>query len=279
MKYFVQLFFLTCIGLTTFAQGKKFETSREIGIIGGTSYYIGDLNPSQHFGGPLNLTSGVMYRNNIDRRWSIKGQLLFGRFSASDAASDDPWMRNRNLSFRNDIVEGAIQAELNFVPYQIGNPKYPFSPYLFLGAAFYSHKPQAEFNGQWYELQPLGTEGQETSEGEDAYNLNGLAFPFGAGIRANLFSIMAISLEWGMRKTYTDYLDDVSGVYVSPAVLADESGTLAARLADRSLQREGQFGDNAGQQRGDPGRNDWYSFTTVTLSFRIGKLPTTCWNQ
>ena len=106
-----------------------------------------------------------------------------------------------------------------------------------------------------------------------------MAFPFGAGLKANLFSVVALSLEWGMRKTYTDYLDDVSGVYVSPTVLADENGVLAARLADRSFEQEGQFNDNAGQQRGDPGRNDWYSFTTLTLSFRIGKKPTSCWNQ
>ena len=66
---------------------------------------------------------------------------------------------------------------------------------------------------------------------------------------------------------------------MSPAVLADENGTLAAILADRSLVYEGGQADNAGLQRGDPGRNDWYNFTTLTLSFRLGKKPTTCWNQ
>ena len=268
--------FMLSIG--AFAQGKKFQTSKEIGIIGGTAYYIGDLN-NRHFGGDLSIGGGFMYRNNLDRRWSIKGQLFIGRFAASDADSNDEWQQNRNLSFRNDIIEGAIQAELNFIPYQIGNSRTPWSPYLFLGAAFYSHKPQAEFNGQWYELQPLGTEGQGTTEGGNKYAVNGIAFPFGAGIKVNIFSVAAASIEWGMRKTYTDYLDDVSSVYVSPAVLADENGVLAATLADRSIQREGQFDDNTGQQRGDSGRRDWYSFANFTLSFRIGKKPTTCWNQ
>jgi len=279
MKPLSTLLLLVLFSITSWSQGNKFLESKEIGLIAATSYYIGDLNPDKHFGGKLSLGGGFMFRNNINKRWSLKGQLLVGRFQASDADSDDAWRRNRNLSVRNDIVEGTLQGELNFIPYQIGNPKDRFSPYLFFGMAFYSHTPKAEFNGQFYELQPLGTEGQGTTEGGNRYAVNGVAFPFGAGLKANLFSIVALSLEWGMRKTYTDYLDDVSGVYISPTVLADENGVLAARLADRSFEQEGQFNDNAGQQRGDPGRNDWYSFTTLTLSFRIGKKPTSCWNQ
>ncbi|NQX93217.1 MAG: hypothetical protein HRT74_14040 [Flavobacteriales bacterium] len=278
MKTLITIALFSTIALSTLGQGKKFLESKEIGLIGGTSYYIGDINQTRHFGGNLSIAGGVMFRNNIDKRWSVKAQFLVGRFAASDADSDDAWQQNRNLSFRNDIIEAAVQAELNFLPYQIGNKDDRWTPYLFLGAAFYTHRPQAEFNGQWFDLAPLGTEGQGTTEGGEVYNENGIAFPFGAGFKANLFSIVAVSLEWGMRKTYTDYLDDVSGVYVSPTVLAEENGVLSATLADRSLAQEGQFGDNTGQQRGDSGRNDWYSFTTLTLSFRIGKKPTTCWN-
>lgn len=257
----------------------KFQQSKEFGVMAVTSYYIGDINPYKHFGGDLSLGGGVVYRENLSKRWSVKGTFIIARFAADDAASNDAWRQNRNLSFRNDIREGSIQAELNYFNYQINDSRNWISPYLFLGLAFYSHKPQAEFNGRWYELQPLGTEGQGTTEGGNTYNVNGLAVPFGAGLKMNLFSIVGIGLEWGMRKTWTDYLDDVSQSYVSPAVLADENGTLSAILADRSLSYEGGQPDNAGLQRGDPGRNDWYNFTTLTLSFRLGKKPTTCWNR
>ena len=80
-----------------------------------------------------------------------------------------------------------------------------------------------------------------------------------------------------MRKTWTDYFDDVSGAYVSPSVLEEENGQLSAFLADRSVVQEGAEDQNAGLQRGDPGRKDWYNFTTVTLSIRLGKSPTSCW--
>lgn len=262
-----------------FAQGKKFEQSREFGLVGGTAYYIGDINPYQHFGGDLNLAFGAMYRENLDKRWSVKGQILYGMVGASDAEAPDAWRQNRNLSFRNEIIEGAVTVELNYKDYQIGNSRDRFSPYLFAGIGFYSHKPQAEFRGRWYELQPLGTEGQGTTEGDDPYALSGICLPFGVGVKANLFSIVAVSLEWGMRKIYTDYLDDVSTAYVSPAVLAEENGELSAILANRSETLPEGLDSYAGLQRGDPGRNDWYSFATLTISIRLGKPPTTCWNQ
>ncbi len=258
---------------------KKFEQSREFGIVAGTGYYIGDLNPYRHFGGDLSVGAGGMYRENISRRWSIKGQIFYGMIGASDADAPDEWRQIRNLSFRNEILEGSCTVELNYKDYQIGNPQLRFSPYLFMGLGIFSHRPQAEFQGRWYELQPLGTEGQGTSEGDAPYALNGLVAPFGVGLKMNLFSILALSVEWGMRKTWTDYLDDVSGVYANPAVLADEAGPLTVALADRSLSLPEGLENRAGLERGDSGRNDWYNFTTVTLSIRLGKMPTTCWNQ
>ena len=274
-KYILSVVFVSCLTALSFGQ-KGMDSSREFGLVFGTGYYIGDLNPDKHFGGDLKLGAGLMYRENFNKRWSVKGQFFYGRIGASDARAEDPWMVNRNLSFRNEILEGAVQAELNYVDYQIANKRAKFSPYLFLGIALYSHKPQAEFDGKWFDLQPLGTEGQGTTEGGEAYALNGLAFPFGVGFKFNLFSTLALSGEWGMRKTYTDYLDDVSGAYVSPIVLATESGQLSAALSDRSLSVPDGLTSNDGLARGDAGRNDWYSFATLTLSIRLGKPRTSC---
>lgn len=248
-----------------------------MGISVGTAYYIGDINPSKHFGTRLNLAGGLMYRNNISRRISVKGGLHYGRVEAYDADSDDPWQLNRNLSFRNEVIEGSLVGEINYFDYQIGDREDWVSPYLFLGIAYYSMRPEGEFEGTWYELQPLGTEGQGTTEGGTKYRTRGVAFPLGAGLKMNFFSIMALNIEWGMRKTFTDYFDDVSGNYVDPIILATENGQLSQIMADKSVSQEGIGQDNAGIQRGDPGRKDWYNFTTITLSFRLDKSPTSCW--
>ncbi len=281
MKHAAALLYLIAFSLLAadVSAQKKFEVSREFGFVGGTAYYIGDLNPYRHFGGDLSFGGGAMYRENLNRRWSIKGQAFYGVIGASDANARDEWRQNRNLSFRNEIIEVSATVELNYKDYQIGNPQAKFSPYLFLGLGVFSHKPQAEYNGRWVELQPLGTEGQRTTAGGEPYALSGMVLPFGVGVKLNLFSVVALSVEWGMRRTWTDYLDDVSGTYADPAVLIDENGPLSVILADPSLQVPDGRTSNAGAERGDSGRNDWYNFTTVTLSIRLGKLPTTCWNR
>lgn len=208
--------------------------------------------------------------------------MLYGVLEAWDKDSDDPWIRNRNLSFRNQILEGSMQFELNFFPYQLGNKQFPMSPYLFGGIAYFNMKPMGQYKGTWYELQPLGTEGQGTEYGGDKYKTSLLSVPFGVGFKSNLFAIFGFSLEWGVRKTFTDYIDDISGKYVDPGVLEDLSGQLAATMSDRSLQKELQDGNsrnNSGLQRGDPGRKDYYFFVMASLNIRIDKKATSCWEH
>ena len=258
------------------AQTNPRDKSKEIGLIAGTSYYIGDIN-QQHFGGRLHLGGGLMYRSNIDKRWSLKGSLIYSKFSAYDADSDDYWQRNRNLHFENVLIEGSFQVELNYFEYQVGDKNDFISPYLLLGLAFYDMTPKAELNGNWYELAPLGTEGQGLPGAPERYRTSGMAIPMGAGVKVNIASILAINFEWGMRRTYSDYLDDVSTYYADPVDLEEQNGNLAVLLADQSLVKEGSDGTNAGMQRGDQGRRDWYNFAHLTLCFRIDKKPGTCW--
>jgi hypothetical protein len=271
------VFFLTLTAIC--GAQKKYDQSREMGIAIGTSYYIGDVNPSKHFGTRLNPGGGLIYRHNFDRRLSLKASLLYGRIEAYDVDSDDAWQQNRNLSFRNDIFEGSLQGEINYFPYQIGDKRHPITPYLFAGLSIYKMKPQAEYKGQFYELQPLGTEGQGTAEGGAKYKTTGMSIPVGLGLKVNLFSIIGINLEWGMRRTFTDYFDDVSGKYVDPSFLADENGELSALLSDRTIDAELPDGTNSGLQRGDPGKKDWYSMAHLVISIKLGKSPTNCWHN
>jgi hypothetical protein len=230
----------------------------------------------------LKSGGGLSFRNNFNRRWTLKTSILYHVIDARDADSEDPWIRNRNLSFRNQIIEGSLQGELNFFNYQLGNRKFPVSPYLFGGVAYYRMRPMAQYRGTWYELQPLGTEGQGTDFGDKKYKTTMFSVPFGVGIKTNLYAIFGLSIEWGIRKTWTDYIDDISGKYADPALLEDYNGELAARLADRSLRKEisnDGFDSNSGLQRGDPGRKDYYFFTMVSLNVRIDRKATTCWEH
>ena len=279
------LIILHFVSLNAFSQKNKYERSKDIGLLIGTSYYIGEVNPYKHFGTRMKMGGGLSFRNNFNRRWTAKSILLVGVVEAWDEDSDDAWIRNRNLHFRNQIIEGSLQFELNFFDYQLGNQQYNWSPYLFGGIAYFNMKPMANYKGTWYELQTLGTEGQGSSLGGEKYKTSMLSVPFGVGFKTNIFAIFGLSVEWGVRKTWTDYFDDISGKYANPSVLEDESGPLASILSDRSLVKEIPDPNNSarkndtGLQRGDPGRKDYYFFCMVSLNIRIDKRATSCWEH
>lgn len=257
--------------------GNDKDKSKEIGFSVGTGYYLGELNRS-HFGGELKFGGGLFYRHSIDRRWSFNFGIHYFELGAFDSKSDDPWKVNRNLHFKNPIIEASAIAELNFFPYQVGSKQDFFTPFLFAGLAYYSMKPMAEYNGAWYELQPLGTEGQGTSAAAAApYKVGGLSVPYGFGIKLNITGRLAMNVTYGMRSASSDYIDDVSTEYADPLVLRLESGTLTQELSDRSLEGIGFNDSNAFVERGDPANNDFYAFTTFALTLRIDKKPGSCW--
>lgn len=268
--------FLFIAHLSSLAQSSKYDRSKEIGLLGGTAYYIGELNPYKHFGGTLHGAGGISYRNNHSKRWTTKASFLYGSVEAFDSASEDPWQKNRNLNFRNRFMEVSLQGELNFFPYQIGSDQ-RISPYLFAGISYFQMNPEGYYKGNWYPLQPLGTEGQGMPGMEAKYKTGGMSVPAGFGLKVNLFAIFGASIEWGVRRTWTDYFDDVSGAYANPALLEDRNGQLAARFADQSFIKERADGSNAGLMRGDPGRKDLYFFVMASLNMRIDKKATSCW--
>jgi hypothetical protein len=77
----------------------------------GGSYYIGDLNPAKHFV-YSKPAFGAIFRYNLTTRYSLRFTATYGNVYASDADADDPFMVQRNLSFKSDILELAFGVEL-----------------------------------------------------------------------------------------------------------------------------------------------------------------------
>lgn len=242
------------------------QKTNEIGIFLGGSYYIGDLNPTGHLNSLTRPAAGLVYRHNLGYRVSFAGSALFGSVQGIDARTSSYEQQQRNLSFRSRIYELAARCEFNFIEYQIGDDKHQFTPFLFLGVSVFNFNPKASYGNQWVALQPLKTEGQ--SKG---YLRTQVSIPFGAGVKINLAKRIGLVAEWGMRKTFTDYIDDVSTVYADPASLA-ANGPAAVALGDRSLTAT----DNTGRQRGNPRNKDWYCFAGLTLTFQLSEKPKSC---
>jgi len=263
------LFFLF-ITLPMLAQSQKVE----IGLFGGASNYSGDLTPD--YGIVLSETRpavGGLVRYNPNNFISLRFGITSAYISGSDENWDDPALRERNLSFRSNILEASLIAEINLPGYDVEMKK--FSPYLFFGIAGFHHNPMALYQGEWIQLQPLGTEGQGTSAFPDRkkYSLYQAAVPFGLGAKFGLGSGLTLSAELGVRMTFTDYLDDVSTTYVDPNVLILENGELAYRLSNRTGELPGRdrpidYGN--GDPRGNPDIKDSYVIAGFTFTYTLG---------
>ena len=93
--------------------------------------------------------------------------------------------------------------------------------------------------------------------------------PFGGGIKLKLKKRLGLQFEVGVRKTYTDYLDDVSTTYADQLEIRKEYGKIAGQLSDRSLEKA--QGGNTGHQRGNSTDKDWYYFAGIQLNYTLSK--------
>lgn len=245
----------------------------EIGLTGGALYYIGDLNPYKHYPKDTKLAGGIVFRHNLNDRYALRLQGLYGTLQAYDSDSGDELQRIRNLHFRAPLLEVGLLFEINYFPYRKrGKDGKKWTPFVFGGLTYFRASPRAQLDDTWYELQQLGTEGQGTSGGGKLYPVDHMAIPFGAGLKFNLGRI-DLQMEWGMRRTWTDYIDDVSGAYYNNDLLAFENGPLAAALADRSGLEQALPGhSNTGRMRGDPNTRDWYVYSGLTITYIISRF-------
>ena len=310
MKRLIILIFSTLIFTSFDAHSQATETYNEVGIVIGSSYYIGDLN-DKHFL-LARPAIGYNYKSNLNRRFSLRGGIVLGELRGSDKLNNvDTAKFNRNLHFKSPLYEVSCIVEFNFLPYETGNSRYPFSPFVFTGISLFNFNPQArkfdtenpfdndgnQTNNEWLELQPLGTEGQYSSEypGKKPYQLIQFAIPVGVGFKASLGNNFSMSIEYGFRKTFTDYLDDVGGYYASPAILFMQNED-AANLSDRSNALYDYLANNPGADistwTGNTMTNqnilapkkranenlwdDWYYFAGLTISYKIDSKPKVC---
>ncbi len=266
------LCFLVLTILPLFAHAQYLDA----GILLGASNYLGDLskNSSAVYPGETKPAIGVLARYNFSDRFGARLGLTYTSVSGRDAnVRQDEFIRQRNLSFNSRIVELSLLGEVNLPGYQPYGLFRPFSPYLFGGVAIFNYNPRTRYLGNWVKLQPLGTEGQGLAQypGRRRYSTVSLAIPFGAGVKYALTDKLTLGLELGARYTLTDYLDDVSGTYVSYPELLAGNGPLAAALGNRTGELLGKEPVTVltGTQRGDLSSKDWYFILGATLTYNF----------
>lgn len=260
---------LLLIVVLSFVHSLSFSQFAELGITGGTSLYSGDLSPEE-FGvyfQELNPAYGLFGRFNISKPFSLRVGITQGELTGDDSRVQDR-EGARGLSFRTAITDIALTGEYNFL--RIGDENsIQIAPYITGGIAVYYFNPETELDGEFIDLQPLGTEGQGIPGYADPYRLAQAAIPVGGGLKFIFSNRITVGFEFVGRKLFTDYLDDVSGNELNYLDILEGNGELAARLSNPLIENP----DDADVVYRRGGRfSDWYYFGMVTLSFNLGEV-------
>jgi hypothetical protein len=238
-----------------------------IGVAGGLANYNGDLLDKLYSKKLTNGFIGFTVSYELQDQLLIRGAYNFARVNGSDTYSEKDVLRLRNLQFESAISEISFVGEY----YLFNLYEKRFSPYGFVGLAIFHFNPYTyDSTGRKVFLKPLSTEGQGIYPDKKPYSLWQPAIPLGAGVKFVITENLRIGIEIGLRKIFTDYLDDVSTSYPDHNDLLAARGQTAVDFSYRTDELPG--GDPAfptkETQRGGATQKDIYYFTGLNITFR-----------
>ncbi len=295
---------------STVAQSQRRLKDRHFITFGlGATGFMGDLGGADNTGTQglrdfnfnavrPTLMAGYLYR--IYPFLSINGNLSVGYVYGNDNLTNETFRNNRNIHFRSPLIELSSTGHFTFFDTQRQGAQYRritrtsfryfgASAYIFAGVSAFYFNPQAYFDASaytgtidpteipssgWYNLRPLRTEGQEYFDTRRNYVPIGFAIPFGIGAKMQISNDISIGLQYGFRKTFTDYIDDVSKTYVDPSIypdMFDNPGkiALAEYFSNPTNNQLPKSVTAPGQQRGNPYNTDAYMFALITVHYKI----------
>lgn len=247
-----------------------FSQNIHFDFYGGAAFYEGDLQSKRLNFNQAKPAVGLGLSYDITRKFIVRGAANFIKLTGKDEIKGDVKGTSfRNLSFNSNILEAQLALEYNIFDIE----ERGFTPYVFGGIAAFHFNPYShDSSGNKVFLRALTTEGQGLTQYPDKklYNNKQLAIPFGGGVKLALSSKIQAGLEIGLRKLFTDYLDDVSGSYADSTILAGARSSQAAAFAYRGSQIPGTLGYPAeGSQRGNPKFKDWYYTVGLKVSYML----------
>jgi opacity protein-like surface antigen len=206
----------------------------EFGLGAGISHFKGDISPNFN---PLQIGVGAngIFRYNLSRSISLKGQFLYTTYNGKDNNTNDPFFEYRNLSATGNLMEVSATAEYNFLEKASMVKNKDLSPYLFggIGYAFVTNKSYIN---------------------QTPTKFSTPVIPYGIGLKYRFKGPFSICAEFGTRYTLSDEFDLNYGDF-----LGKKNNTAAD-----AQQSKIQYGDLT--------RKDQYYFTNITLTYTIFSL-------
>lgn len=184
------LFLLLGFTLQFFSAYAQIAQRSEIGFGLGTFNYTGDLARNFSFLDSKPAAT-IFYRANISRVVSFRAAATGGNIGASDRQRPiDAFATNRAESFKHFLFEASTVFEYHFLNWRDDQRRLRFTPYLFGGFAIMGISAVESKSAEYSNVQP--------------------AIPFGGGIKYVLNPKWYLAAEFGVRRTFFDYLDNVS---------------------------------------------------------------------
>lgn len=185
MKYLIT----ALLAVTSFqiAQSQTYEIG---GLLGGANY-IGDVGPTNYIS-PNDIAIGGLFRWNRTPRHSFRFSATYARLNADDADSKETRRQQRDLSFKNRVLEASLGIEFTFWEFNTHAMKPQNAPYLYTGITYFN-----------YESLFLGRNNQIQKYGNDW----AFAIPMVVGYKMTIGRHMVFGAEIGARYTFTDNLD------------------------------------------------------------------------
>ncbi len=263
MKHSI-LLFMAVLPLAVFSQNFHAD------VFAGVATYQGDLQGKRLNFNQSHPAVGIGVSYDITDKLIARTGFTYGTLEGNDTKNTTAkGIEFRNLSFKSAVSELQLGLEYNLFKLEGKS----ITPYFFAGIAGYHFNPYTNDSaGNKVFLKPLSTEGQGLAAYPDRknYSLTQFAVPFGGGIKLQISDNLQLAAEVGIRKLFTDYLDDVSKNYVDFATLLAAKGPQAVELAYRGDELAGAPGYPAdGTQRGSSKTKDWYYFSGLRLSARL----------
>lgn len=213
--------FLLFVNLALAQPSQKSEVGFGLGVFN----YTGDITRTYDIT-TSKPAATAFYRSNISRVISMRVALTGGQLAASDKHNPlDSAAIKRNASFNIFLLEISSTFEYHFLDWRDDRRRLRFTPYLFAGLGLF------------------GISGNNAKT--KTYSNVQLSIPFGAGMKYVLNPKYYIALEFGVRKTFFDYLDNISG-------------------GNTSIKN---------YQYGNPNDYDNYFFTGITLTYTFYDIP------
>jgi hypothetical protein len=205
---------LTGLALMVFSMSLQAQKTLEIGLFGGGAYYLGEMNPAIPFVN-TQLAFGALARLNINDRTALKLSYSRGGIKGNDG--QPVRLVPQDYSFNSVVNDISFVGEFNWWEYFTGSKKSYFTPYLFAGLSYY--------------FSDLSS---------------GMAIPFGFGFKYSISERFGLGFEWGMRKTFSDYLDGVNATEYQNGLDTGDSDKTSTW--------------------------DWYNFTGLTLTYKFNLI-------